>query len=147
MNIIKSDFPYEEIKNSEGNMFFSWRDASIAGYPDNQIWSVVEDDNDTITYGPPHHYVNVLGYIATAETHDGQTYYEENISDVPDLESMVDELLVLREKNIEGPLVDTFYYNGVQYKVTINEYSDDDDDDDEPIEEELEAIHGRLGQG
>lgn len=70
-------FPYEELRDLDGNYFPSWKATSLAGYPDNQIWSVVEDNN-VFTYGPPHHCVNVLGFIATEETHDGETYFTED---------------------------------------------------------------------
>ena len=46
-----------------------------------QIWSVVVCDDDdepiTWTYGPNHHWVNVMGFTATQEHHDGDTYYHE----------------------------------------------------------------------
>lgn len=142
MKIIKADFPFEEIKDAEGNMFFNWGAASIAGYPDNQIWSVIEGENDTIVYGPPHHYVNNLGYIATAEAHDGETYYHEDISDIPSVRTLLEELAGLRQNGEDGPLTTTFMFCGKQFIITINESPDDD----EPTEEELEAIYGQLGQ-
>ena len=70
------DFPFEEIRDSDGNYFQSYADALLAGYDDDQIWSVVHGD-ESVTVGPPHHYVNVLGYIATKERHNGMTYYHE----------------------------------------------------------------------
>lgn len=70
------DFPYEEIRLPSGDYFPSWQAARDAGYQDNQIWSVCED-NGSYSYGPPHHIVNVLGFIATKETHDFETYYDE----------------------------------------------------------------------
>ncbi len=72
------DFPFEEIRRADGNYFDSWHEAREAGYPDNQIWSVAENEN-TWTFGPPHHWVNVIGYTATTETHDGETYYHEEV--------------------------------------------------------------------
>lgn len=71
-------FPFEEIRREDGNYFDSWQEASDAGYADDQIWSVCEDDN-VWTYGPPHHRVNHVGHIATKERHDGDTYYEETV--------------------------------------------------------------------
>lgn len=71
-------FPFEEIRQSDGNYFDTWAQAKAAGYDDNQIWSVVGGDDDIFTYGPPYHYVNVVGFIATNERHDGDTYYEEH---------------------------------------------------------------------
>jgi hypothetical protein len=53
-----------------------YSEAKEAGYDDNQIWSVTVHD-DWFCYGPPHHYVNHVGHIATKERHDNDTYYEE----------------------------------------------------------------------
>lgn len=76
--IIQGDFPFEEIRREDGDYFDSWREASEAGYADDQIWSVVEGENDFVyVYGPPHHTINVIGFIATHARHDGDTYYEE----------------------------------------------------------------------
>lgn len=79
MTTYQQDFPFEEIRKADGNYFDSWAEAKAAGWDDDQIWSIVEGDGDeeTWVYGPPHHYVNVLGFIATNERHDGDTYYEE----------------------------------------------------------------------
>jgi len=71
-----ADFPFEEIRRPDDNMFNSWKEAEQAGFKENQIWSVTDCDGDW-TYGPPTHYVNIIGFIATAETHDGETYYHE----------------------------------------------------------------------
>lgn len=65
------DFPFDQL-----GIFPSWKAASEAGYPDNQIWSVCEHE-ETWCYGPPHHHVNHMHHIVTAETHDGETYYHE----------------------------------------------------------------------
>lgn len=70
-------FPFEEIRKPCGNMFDSWQEAKEAGYDDDQIWSVADHDG-TWVWGPPHHYVNVLGFVATKERHDHETYYEED---------------------------------------------------------------------
>jgi hypothetical protein len=43
------------------------------------IWSVVEGDEDNVfTYGPPHHFVNVIYWVVTEEAHDHNTYFEES---------------------------------------------------------------------
>jgi hypothetical protein len=72
------DFPFNEAAH------FDTKEAAMSsGYDENQIWSVVEcgvvDDvgNEVFTYGPSHHWVNVIHYVATEERHDGDTYYEE----------------------------------------------------------------------
>lgn len=74
------DFPYEEIRKPSGDYFNSWQEAKDAGFDDDQIWSLVESEG-TYTYGPPHHYVNHVGHIATHERHDGETYYHEEPDD------------------------------------------------------------------
>jgi hypothetical protein len=80
-NDIFADFPFEIIRRPNGDYFDSWEEARLAGYDDNQIWSVTEGDGDDgsewFTYGPPHHYVNHVGHIATKKRHDGNTYYHE----------------------------------------------------------------------
>lgn len=78
------DFPYDEIRAPSGDYFRNWQEAKDAGFDDDQIWSVVEAEG-TYTYGPPHHYVNHIGHVATNERHDGDTYYHEE-PDPDDLE-------------------------------------------------------------
>ena len=73
-------FPFEEIRDENGDFFANHKAAQKAGYDDDQIWSVVESDG-TYTYGPPHHYVNLIGHIATIERHDGDTYYHDEPED------------------------------------------------------------------
>ena len=75
--IYVQEFPFEELRKPSGDYFDSWQDAKDHGYDDDQIWSVVHGDEDTFCYGPPHHFVNHIGHIATSERHDGNTYYEE----------------------------------------------------------------------
>lgn len=70
------DFPFEEIRKPNGDYFKSAAEAQKAGYSLDQIWSVIESDG-CWTYGPSHHYINAVGYIATNEQHDGNTYYHE----------------------------------------------------------------------
>lgn len=86
MPIIQGDFPFEEIRREDGNYFDTAQQARDAGYVDSQIWSIVSE-GDTWIYGPCHHYVNRLGYIATKEHHDGNTYYEETYPEEPDDEN------------------------------------------------------------
>lgn len=80
-NDIYGRFPFEEIRRPDGDYFLSWKDAKDAGYDDDQIWSIIEGEGDDgsewFTYGPPHHYVNHYGHVATEERHDGNTYYHE----------------------------------------------------------------------
>jgi hypothetical protein len=79
--IIQGDFPYEEIRQPNGDYFPDWQAAKNAGFNDNQIWSVTDaegdDGSEWIITGPPHHYINHIGHIATKEQHDDNTYYEE----------------------------------------------------------------------
>ena len=72
------DFPFEEIRQESGDLFASIEECKLAGFKENQIWSIISDD-DFWVYGPSQHYVNLLGYVCTNEEHDGDTYYEENI--------------------------------------------------------------------
>ena len=74
------EFPFEEIRQESGDYFDSIDQAKAAGYPLEQIWSICDHDG-CWTAGPPHHWVNLLGYIATKEVHDHNTYYFENIPD------------------------------------------------------------------
>ena len=82
------DFPFHEYRKESGDFFDTWVEARGEGFRDNQIWSVTEHEN-TIVYGPPQHYINLLGFVATKETHDGDTYYEEVI----EMEDEDDDLL------------------------------------------------------
>lgn len=86
-NVIKGDFPFDEIKTEDGDYFDSVEDAQRqTGCAVNQVWVVLEGEDfekdgfrwGCCTYAPSHHYVNRLGYIVTKETHDGNTYYEES---------------------------------------------------------------------
>ena len=86
------EFPFEEIKDN-GDYFHSPHDLRKLGYAESQIWSVVIGNDDElddggdrwlyITYGPSGHYVNVEGYFATKEHHDGHTYYQEALEMEP----------------------------------------------------------------
>lgn len=74
------EFPFEELRDPQGGYWRTLGEARAAGFADTQIWSVViDDDEDTITYGPYFHYVNLLGYTATKEHNDHKTYYVESI--------------------------------------------------------------------
>lgn len=70
-------FPFEEIRDDSGDYFSTAEEAmNRTGLEEDHIWSVMEEDG-VFYYGPAHHYINVLGYIATNEVHDLDTYYEE----------------------------------------------------------------------
>ena len=76
MTFYTCDFPFEETARYD-----NYQEAVNAGHAENCIWSVCdgsEDDDNCLTYGPPHHYVNRLFVVVTKETHDGDTYYEEH---------------------------------------------------------------------
>ena len=84
--IHKTDFPYEEIRQggtSEGNYFDTYEEALLEANGNAfHVWSLTEDESEDgteiiFTYGPGRHFVNVIGYLCTQETHDGDTYYEE----------------------------------------------------------------------
>lgn len=79
---INGEFPFDEIRSNNGDYFDSIDECRSAGYADNQIWSVaITDDADstTITYGPPHHIVNVEGYVCTEVEHNHHVYYHDKI--------------------------------------------------------------------
>ena len=78
MQVFKEDFPFDEVRDPDGNYFDSIEDAKKhTGLSEEHIWSVVEfDEGDGLSYGPSHHYVNLIGYTVTEEKHDGETYYE-----------------------------------------------------------------------
>ena len=75
------DFPFEEIRKDNGEYFDSWAEAKRYGWDDDQIWSITISDEDedfsVWSYGPPDHYVNHVGHVATKERHDNNTYYHE----------------------------------------------------------------------
>ena len=79
-------FPFDKVRDTSGDYFNSVEELRALGYELNQIWSVVESSSQddayeyTITTGPAHHKVNLIGYFATAETHDHDTYYFEHIN-------------------------------------------------------------------
>jgi len=87
--VVCADFPYEEIRRPDGDYFQSWQEAKNAGWDNDQIWSVTSaeghDGSEWIITGPPHHYVNHIGHIASLERHDNNTYYEECLSVEGDL--------------------------------------------------------------
>ena len=80
-NILEKVFPFEEIREKwTGDFFNAPSDALKEGYSLSQIWSVATYPsglrNTRFIYGPSLHYMDVLGYVATKEHHDGKTYYE-----------------------------------------------------------------------
>ena len=75
--IHEQEFPFDEIRDQHGDYFSTVADAKKhSGYDESHIWSVTECEG-AWSYGPSHHYVNLIGYIATHEAHDGNSYYEE----------------------------------------------------------------------
>ena len=75
------EFPFTELKTPTGDYYDNKTQMERAGFVESQMWSVTDADDDDgseyLCYGPVHHYVNLIGYIATAEHHDGDTYYIE----------------------------------------------------------------------
>ena len=75
------EFPFTELKTPTGDYYDNRIEMERAGFVESQMWSVTDADDDDgseyLCYGPVHHYVNLIGYIATAEHHDGDTYYIE----------------------------------------------------------------------
>lgn len=72
------EFPFEEIRMQSGDYFNSTKELLDLGHSLDNIWSITECE-DEFCYGPSHHYINLVGYIATKESHDGNTYYLEKI--------------------------------------------------------------------
>lgn len=82
MPLLIEDFPFDELRQPSGDYFDTAAQAIKAGHTLDHIWSVTlsedeDDSGDTFTYGPAYHCINVIGFIATNEQHDGDTYYEE----------------------------------------------------------------------
>jgi hypothetical protein len=88
---IFEEFPFEEIRN-EGDYFDNAHQLRSLGYAQTQIWSIACGEDDELddldeggdrwlymTYGPAGHFINVIGYVATKEHHDNETYYQETI--------------------------------------------------------------------
>ena len=80
------EFPYEEIRNGDGDYFNNIDEITDEGFKVSQVWSVsLVDDNDekgdftAYCYDEPHHVVNVIGYIATDEHRKNNEYYEEKV--------------------------------------------------------------------
>lgn len=74
-----TEFPFEELRDDEGDFF---QKVSLAmerwDVDEAHVWSILEtNDPEVWVYAPPHHFINVIGYIVTKETHDHDTYYEE----------------------------------------------------------------------
>ena len=75
--IHEQEFPFDEIRDEHGDYFSTVADAKKhSGYDESHIWSVTECEG-AWSYGPSQHYINLIGYIATHESHDGNTYFEE----------------------------------------------------------------------
>jgi hypothetical protein len=75
--VYQQDFPFEEIRNQRGDYFATVAEVkNQTGYDRSHIWSITECDN-AWSYGPSYHYINLIGYVATHEAHDDNTYYEE----------------------------------------------------------------------
>ena len=77
------DFPFTELRTPTGDYYDAPADMMRAGFVPSQMWSIVEsegaDGSEWYVYGPSTHYINIIGYCATAEHHDGETYYHECI--------------------------------------------------------------------
>tara|TARA_R110002033_G_scaffold38659_2_gene78143 strand:- start:187 stop:522 length:336 start_codon:yes stop_codon:yes gene_type:complete len=90
--VYKQEFPFDEVSRMDedgdyGDYANNQQELRDRGYAESQIWSVVEadcDDDDldchsVFIYGPSHHFCNKIGYMATKEHHDGNTYYEDKL--------------------------------------------------------------------
>ena len=83
MAVYEQEFPFTELKTPTGDYYDNRIEMERAGFQESQMWSITDADDDDgseyYCYGPVDHYVNLIGYIATAEHHDGDTYYIECI--------------------------------------------------------------------
>ena len=83
------DFPFEELLYPDGDFYTSPDQMRLAGFDESQMWSVVEaeaDDGSQWWIFATVHLVggldentdieNLIGYVATAEHHDGPTEYQ-----------------------------------------------------------------------
>ena len=80
--VMKKDFPFKEIRKKSGGFFHTLEEVKALGYTEDQIWSVLIAENNegyTYSYGPCDYLLSRLGYVATKEKHDGNTYYEETV--------------------------------------------------------------------
>ena len=81
--VINSNFPFTDLRMPDGDFYDNKTQLEQAGFVESQMWSVVEACNasgdELYIYGPVHHYCNLIGYVATAEHHDGNTYYQETV--------------------------------------------------------------------
>ena len=72
---LEQGFPFEEVAR------FDSLEQVPADIPKSHIWSVTVADLDCgctcWSYGPSHHWVNLMHYVQTAEAHDGDTYYHD----------------------------------------------------------------------
>jgi hypothetical protein len=78
----EQEFPFTELKTPTGDYYDNRIEMERAGFQESQMWSVTaytRGRSEYLIYGPIHHYINLHGYIATAEHHDGDTYYIEQI--------------------------------------------------------------------
>jgi len=78
--VYTTEFPFDEMRKHTGDYYDSQTEMARAGFKVSQMWSIVEAEDDDgamyYYYGPVHHYVNLIGYVATNEHHDGETVYE-----------------------------------------------------------------------
>lgn len=78
--VIKGEFPFNELVKHTGDKYDFPDEMAAAGFEQTQMWSVAEhvgeDGAEYLMYGPSNHFVNVIYYVATAEHHDDNTYYE-----------------------------------------------------------------------
>jgi len=74
------EFPYEEIRDPNGDYFSTYQDVLDAGFSDAQVWTVIITDEDHgmwITYDNGFRFVNVIGYVASKEEVTEDECYDE----------------------------------------------------------------------
>jgi hypothetical protein len=93
MTDYNKEFPFEQVSRMDsdgdccGDYANSPHELMELGYAESQIWAVSDGDEEivqedgrrlnSIVYGPSGMHINVFGYMATKEHHDGDTFYTE----------------------------------------------------------------------
>ena len=106
-----------------------------AGFTLNQIWSVVESDGVWI-YGPSGHIINLLGYICTKETHNGDIYYYEEANN----DHLVEALGLAETAFGENPIKET----AGDYMAALMDAENEGLVDDEDFRDHLVGIRDWL---
>lgn len=74
-------FPFTQLRKPDGSYYEAPDEMVRAGFVPSQMWSITELEEDGLwwVFGPADVFVDIVGYVATAEHHDGQTKYLEQL--------------------------------------------------------------------